>query len=267
MGTRGASQPASGGPWCTQPRSALLTARPVPAATSTDGIEKKKRMIPVGTDPSARALAHYSAAQRHMQFGHTQKASAHIGRAMHYTNFGGDDDDTRAVDAITTLLWNKVPITEVHPGASKSHFRSVRPEWKLYFEPNPESRSGIKATSLLNLVINKLNGKGQSILYCAYRFMCTSPDFVESRDYIMRVPGIDLGIKNAKNPHGEVDMALSGLAADHPSLSFILDQVQDFGRGSEHGARALHDRGCNVFGIIDMRIRGSSGYRQLDPVA
>jgi hypothetical protein len=218
-------------------------------------------MIPVGPDPNARALAHYSAARRHMKFGHTQKAHAHIGRAMHYTNsnsnFGGDDEATfAAVDAITTLLLTKVPITSFHNEGGKDHFRSVHKEWKLYFESDPANRGGIRATSLLTRLINKLNTRGQSILYCAYRFLCGSPDFLASMHYLLRVPGIDLGIKNAPNRYEEVDMALSGIAADHPSLSFILDQVQAFVRVSGDGARAMQDPNCNVFRILDIRIRG-----------
>ena len=47
-------------------------------------------------------------------------------------------------------------------------------------------------------------------------------------------------------------MALSGLAADHPSMDFI----QKFGKMSDAAEAALHAPGCNVFGILQSRIFG-----------
>lgn len=48
-------------------------------------------MAPAGPKASARALAHYGAAQRYMNSGDMSKATAHLGRAMHY-GVGTDAD-------------------------------------------------------------------------------------------------------------------------------------------------------------------------------
>lgn len=231
-----------------------------------------------------RALAHYGAAVRYSQHGDAPKAQAHFGRALHYTSkskkagqrsagFGGGGDAERSLqtaNAVTGLLYSRVPISSYDngddKGGAKDYFRAVNGPWAPYFEKQKAvagSRFGeIKATPLLVDAINVLNQRGQSILYCAYRWLSmlpTSPrgsgsDFRASIDCIRNVPGINLSIRNAKNAYNEIDMALSGLATDHPSLVFILDEVGKFCNLSDVAAGALHAADCNVFSVLHQRI-------------
>jgi len=237
-------------------------------------------MTPVGPTPSARALAHYGAAVRYSQSGDAPKAQAHFGRALHYTSkaktgkgsagFGGGGEavSLRTANEVTGLLFRGVPISSYDngddKGGGKDYFRAVNGPWAPYFEkqkPGPLDRFGpIKATPLLVDAINVLNSRGQSILYCAYRWLSTmlppnsGSDFEASLDCILAVPGIDLGIRNTANVYGEIDMALSGLVADHPSLVFILNEVGKFCKLSPVAERALHATDCNVFNVLHHRI-------------
>ena len=112
--------------------------------------------------------------------------------------------------------------------------------------------------------INTLNSRGQSILYAAYRFLPQSDDFAASIKCLLSVPGIDLRIKNRLNANGETDMALSGMAADHPDLSFIVKQIAEFvGASAAPGAYGALAEECNVFDIIHRRILKTEGYKSL----
>ena len=211
------------------------------------------------------ARAHYDAALRYKLVGNAQKAKAHFGRARHYAKLGqrfGSD----AATEVTKLLFAKVPIT------SYSDLGEVVNEpWAPYFEQQVVDgwrRPQIRPTNAIQDVINVCNLRGQSILYCAYRFLYTEPHFGASLKRLLEVPGIDLGITNVvtvRNSYGEeeTDMALSGLAADHPSMHFILEEVQKFGKLSDAAAAALHAPGCNVFSILQSRISGKKGYNPL----
>jgi hypothetical protein len=244
---------------------------------------KKRRMAIAAPTASARALAHYGEAVRYSQSGDAHKAQAHLGRALHYTSksenvapkyrFGGSDksETIRTANAVTSLLYRRVPITSYDngEGEGKGYFRGVNGPWALYFKKQtarPGSRFGeIKATRLLEEAINVRNTHnseqrgGQSILYCAYRFLSTLPsssgtDFEASLDCILNVPGIDLSIQNEANAHGDIDMALSGLVADHSSLVFILDTIGKFCKLSNEADEAVHAADCNIFSLLHHRI-------------
>ena len=172
-----------------------------------------------------------------------------------------------AADEVTKLLFEKVPITW------NSDAGDVNARWAPYFERRKvEGRrhSQIRPTSALQDAINVCNSRGQSILYCAYRFLSTEPEFGAWLKYLLAVPGIDLAITNTATPTNsygeeETDMALSGLAADHPSMHFILEEIQKFGKMSDAAEAALHAPGCNVFGILQSRISGKFRYNPLAP--
>ena len=219
-----------------------------------------------------RARAHYDAAVRYKLAGNAAKARSHFGRAVHYAKlgqrFGGSVGSVEApvttADAVTELLMKQVPI-------AVGNVAEVSPSWAPYFEKRREEgeRFGrIRATKAMEAAINVHNSFGQSILYCVYRYMSTHPEFSASLGYIRAVPGIDLAITNLFTQENsyreeETDMALSGLAADHPSMHFILDEIQTFGRLSAEAAGALHAPKSNVFGILHSRISGKRGYKPL----
>ena len=220
-----------------------------------------------------RARAHYDAAVRYKRAGNAAKARSHFGRAVHYAKlgqrFGGSVEAPGATaDAVTELLRQQVPI-------AVGNVAEVSPSWAPYFEKRTEEgeRFGrIRATKAMEAAINVHNSFGQSILYCVYRYMSAHPEFSASLGYIRAVPGIDLAITNQfthENSYREeeTDMALSGLAADHPSMHFILDEIQTFGKLSAEAADALHAPKSNVFGILHSRISGKKGYKPLTPVA
>lgn len=220
-----------------------------------------------------RARAHYDAAVRYKRAGNAAKARSHFGRAVHYAKlgqrFGGSGEAPVATaDAVTELLRKQVPI-------AVGNVAEVSPSWAPYFEKRREEgeRFGrIRATKAMEAAINVHNSFGQSILYCVYRYMSAHPEFSASLGYIRAVPGIDLAITNQFTQENsyreeETDMAVSGLAADHPSMHFILDEIQKFGRLSAEAAGALHAPKSNVFGILHSRISGKRGYKPLTPVA
>ena len=205
----------------------------------------------------------------------TTQAKAKSGQRS--AGFGGGGDAERLLqraNAVTGLLYSRVPISSYDNGddkGAKDYFRAVNGPWAPYFEKQAAvtgSRFGeIKATPLLVDAINVLNQRGQSILYCAYRWLSMLPssprgsgsDFSASIDCILTVPGINLSIRNAKNTYGEIDMALSGLVTDHPSLVFILDEVGKFCNLSDVAAGALHAADCNVFSVLHQRIFFAGG--------
>jgi hypothetical protein len=221
-----------------------------------------------------RARAHYDAAVRYKRAGNAAKARSHFGRAVHYAKlgqrFGGAvEDPGKTADAVTNLLWRKVPIVTYEGD-------EVNAEWAPYFERRQvkDARfTRVHATNAMEAAINVHNNRGQSILYCAYRFLSELSGqersgqlaFSASLQCILEVPGIDLAITNKftpKNSYGEeeTDMAVSGLAADHPSMHFILEEIQKFGKLSQIAADALHAPKSNVFGILQSRISLKKGY-------
>lgn len=222
---------------------------------------------------------------RYSQHGDAPKAQAHFGRALHYTSKaksgkrsaafggGGEAESLLTANEVTGLLYSQVPISSYDNGddrgGGKDYFRAVNGQWAPYFEKQKAeagSRFGpIKATPLLVAAINVLNSRGQSILYCAYRWlsMLPSSDFQASIDCILNVPGINLGIRNTRNAYGDIDMALSGLVTDHPSLVFILNEISKFCKLSDVAERALHATDCNVFNVLHHRISN----RLISPLA
>ena len=56
----------------------------------------------------------------------------------------------------------------------------------------------------------------------------------------------------------------SGMAADHPDLSFIVKQIAEFvGASAAPGAYGALAEECNVFDIIHRRILKTEGYKSL----
>ena len=138
-----------------------------------------------------RARAHYDAALRYKLVGNAQKARSHFGRARHYAELGQwfGAAASAAADAVTKLLFEKVPIN--------SDAGDVNARWAPYFEKRKvEGRRHpqIRPTSALQDAINVCNSRGQSILYCAYRFLSTEPEFGAWLKCLLAVPGIDLAI-------------------------------------------------------------------------
>jgi hypothetical protein len=224
-----------------------------------------------------RARAHYDEAVRYKRAGNAAKARSHFGRAVHYAKLGqrfGGSVETPATtaEAVTKLLASKVPIVTYEGD-------EVNTQWAPYFERRQvkEARfTMVHATNAMEAAINEHNERGQSILYCAYRFLSELSGqgrsgqlaFSESLRCILRVPGINLAITNKFTPENsygekETDMALSGLAADHPSMHFILDEIQKFGSLSQIAADALHAPKSNVFSILQSRISLKEGYNRL----
>ena len=216
-------------------------------------------MTIAGNDRASRANAHMMWSERYNKYGDTAKAMAHFGRAMHYSDrsgFGGSE-----ADKICTLLFDGVPITS-HNYHNEDYYLKPHPRWKPYFELDRTERGKLKATERMRRSINELNGRGQSILYCAYRFLPlgdSSADFKASIECLLSVPGINIGIRNSVHSSGEIDMALSGMAADHPDLSFIVHQISEYARND--GAYGSLVENCNVFDIINNRILKSQNYK------
>lgn len=170
------------------------------------------------------------------------------------------------IDTITDLLVREIPITsnEGFPNFG-NQIRAVTNEWNNYFtlvqDPNTRWPDNIRPTPLMIEAINVLNSRGQSILYCAYRFLSRRihlrGDFQSSIKVLFNIPGIEFNIQNRINENNDVDVPLSGFVSEHPDLSFIVEEIGRF--ITKCPQNTLNS--SNVFKLLDDRIN----YRTRNP--
>ena len=162
------------------------------------------------------------------------------------------------IDTITDLLVGGIPITsnEGFPNFGDQR-QAVTNEWNNYFtlvrDPNIRWPDNIRPKPLMIEAINVLNSRGQSILYCAYRFLSKRMQFhggfESSIQVLFNIPGIEFNIQNTIR-NNEVDVPLSGFVSEHPDLSFILEEIGRFITKCPQNTL----NGSNVFKLLDDRI-------------
>lgn len=155
----------------------------------------------------------------------------------------------KIVDLLTSLLFQKEIISQ-DDDVTIPHFRTVNPKYKDFFEINKDIRFGIKPTQILIDIINILNSRGQSILYCAYRNYTNS----NSLDCIGKVPGINLQLNNTNG-----DLPIIGLVWENTNHELILELLLKYKRVTK-----LTFKESDVYDILHKRLKNVNGYIPLD---
>ena len=103
--------------------------------------------------------------------------------------------------------------------------------------------------------INILNSRGQSILYCAYRYLHNLPNhnhWLSSFQKIIEIPGIDLNIKNANG-----DLPITGIVWEGNDIKNILTELVKYMELSTNNL--LNGDGIIIYNMIIDRISGRNG--------
>ena len=123
---------------------------------------------------------------------------------------GGNPD----VDELTSLIFQKIPIDK--DGQIDVILR-VDERWARFFSKTNEQGFGIRhsayPTQLLKDIINTHNSRGQTILYCIYRY---NPSLLNFFD----IPGMDLTLRNRNG-----DLPIVGLVWENKNHLFILEHL------------------------------------------
>lgn len=157
------------------------------------------------------------------------------------------------IDVITTLLFSGICITRVNNDKPKHarEFRNVVAHWSQYFQKDPEVRFGFKPTQLLINSMNILNTRGQSILYCAYRYLLSDShteyslnDKKYSLELLLNVPGTNITIKNTNG-----DLPIIGMVWENPNQKFILQELINYISLTNNTLAGTH-----VYSILENRV-------------
>ena len=183
--------------------------------------------------------------------------------SLNFAQMGGNND----VDLITSLMFNKTPFNKYgETGSGRIH--SVGGDWAKFFTKDGAERFNITPTNLLKNIINEHNSRGQTILYCAYRF---SNSIVISA--ILSIPSINVNLRNLDG-----STPIIGAVFERNSLREINNLIETYVRkggditSGRDIIRHVLDEHKNVVKIIDketpyyiihLRLTGTSDYPSL----
>ena len=103
--------------------------------------------------------------------------------------------------------------------------------------------------------ITMLNSRGQSILYCAYRYLHNLPNhnhWLSSFQKLIEIPGIDLNIRNANG-----DLPICGIVWEGNDIKNILTELVKYMDLSKNNL--LNEDGIIIYKMIIDRISGEKG--------